>query len=269
MPQSPQVLLDRTGPTPLHVQLTDLLRQLIRTGELALESKLPSERELCERHGISRITVRKALGELAREGLIRSTVGKGTYVANPALERELQPLTSFTETVRQRGLSLSSRVLEAAIVPADSPLASLLQVPEEAEVVKLRRMRVIQGIPAVIQCAYLPHHLCPDLLRHDFSLCSLLDVLRTVYGLVLARAESDIEAVLAQDEEASLLGLATPAAVLLVEQTTYLDNDAPIEFVRSTFAGGWYRLTSTVGVEWASRGYPPDVGSPLEGATGR
>ena len=249
-------MLNKTIGTPFHVQLTDLLREQIITAQLPIHTKLPSERELCEQYAISRITVRKALAELMHEGLVYSSVGKGIYVAESKLKRELQPLISFTEDARRRGVSVSSQVLEAAIIHADNSLVARLRVAQGAEVVKLHRLRLMDGIPAAIQCAYLPHHLCPNLLQHDFSSRSLLDVLRTEYKLKLTRAESDIEAALAQDEEASLLELPTPAAVLVAEQTTYLDNDTIIEFVRSAFPGGRYRFTTTVGVSdhYAGRG---------------
>jgi GntR family transcriptional regulator len=235
-------MLDRTTGTPLHVQLTDLLRRQINTSQLPVHTKLPSERELCEQYAISRITVRKALAALMHEGLVRSIAGKGTYVAELKLQRELEPLVGFSEDIRRRGMSVSSRVLEAAIIRADSHLAGQLHLLPDVEVVKLHRLRLVNSIPVAIQCAYLPHHLCPDLLQYDFSSRSLLDVLRTEYQLKLVRAESDIEAALARPEEASLLQLPTPAAVLVAEQTTYLDNDAVIEFVRSVFAGDRYKF---------------------------
>lgn len=235
-------MLDRTTGTPLHVQLTDLLRRQINTDQIPIHTKLPSERELCEQYDVSRITVRKALSQLAHEGLVRSIAGKGTYVAELKLQRELQPLVGFLEDIRRRGMSVSSRVLEAAIIRADSHLAGHLHLLPDVEVVKLHRLRLVNSIPVAIQCAYLPHHLCPDLLQYDFSSRSLLDVLRTEYQLKLVRAESDIEAALARPEEASLLQLPTPAAVLVAEQTTCLDNDAVIEFVRSVFAGDRYKF---------------------------
>jgi GntR family transcriptional regulator len=240
-------MLNKAIGMPLHAQLTAVLREQINTGKLSIHTKLPSERELCAEYGISRITVRKALAKLIHEGLVYSSVGKGIYIAEPKLEKELQPLISITEDARRRGVSVSSQVLEAAIIYADNSLAIRLQVSQGVEVVKLHRLRLMGNIPAAIQCAYLPHHLCPNLLRYDFSSRSLLDVLRTEYKLKLTRAKSDIEAALAQDEEASLLELPTPAAVLVAEQTTYLENEAVIEFVRSAFPGGGrYRFTATV-----------------------
>lgn len=228
--------------TPLHVQITDLLRKQINAHQLLPQSKLPSERELCEQYKVSRITVRKALTELTHEGLIHSIAGKGSYVAVGKLQRILEPLKGFSNDILDRGMLVSSQVLESEVIHADSSLANRLGLLPLVEVVKLRRLRLVNSIPVVIQCAYLPHHLCPDLLKYDFSSLSLLDVLRNEYQLRLVSAKSDIEANLADSEETSLLELPTPAAVLVSEQTTYLHNDVAIEFVRSVFAGNRYKF---------------------------
>jgi GntR family transcriptional regulator len=186
--------------------------------------------------------VRQALDELMHEGLIYTCVGKGTYVAEAKLNEELQPLSSFTEDMRRRGISTSSRILESRIISADDFLATRLQVPRGAEVVKLHRLRLGNGFPIAIQRAYLPHHLCPDWVQYDRSSRSLFDVLRSEYYLVLSRADTGIEAALAQPEEIRLLQVSAPAAVLISEQTTYLDTGAVVEWVRSIFRGDRYRL---------------------------
>ncbi|MCD6443005.1 MAG: GntR family transcriptional regulator [Thermotogae bacterium] len=227
---------------PLYRRLVKMIKKKIMDGELQPHTKLPSEREMCEKYGISRTTVRRAMSELIHEGLVYTSVGRGIYVAEPKFEKELQPLTSFTESMKRRGLSVSSKILDSGLIKADDRLARRLKVLPGTEVVKLHRLRYVEGIPTAIQYAYLPHHLCPDILKYDFSRFSLLKILKTVYGLKLAKAESEIEAGLASVEEAELLDLPIPSAVLIVEQTTYLDSGAVIEFVRSIFPGGRYRL---------------------------
>ncbi len=235
-------MLDKTSGTPLYVQLADLLRAQIHSNRLPPNAQLPSERELCRKYGVSRITVRQALDELTHEGLIYTCVGKGTYVAAPKLNEELQPLSSFTEDMHRRGMIASSQVLEAAIIYADDYRAARLRVPWGTELVKLHRLRLADGLPIAVQLTYLPHHLCPDLLQYDLSSRSLFDILRTEYRLKLVRADTNIEAALARPEEARLLQLPNPAAVLISEQTTYLDTDAIIELTRSVFRGDRYRL---------------------------
>jgi GntR family transcriptional regulator len=234
--------LDKESGVPLHVQLKTVLCQQITSGRFPAHARLPSERELCEQYGVSRITVRRALSEMAHEGLVYSSVGKGTYVSPPKVDSELQPLTGFTEEMAREGMQVSSRVLDARIIPADVFLADRLRIPRGAEVVKLQRLRLADGQPYVVQVAYLPHALCPGLLRFDFAERSLFEVLRSEYGLRLVRADTVIEAALAQREEARLLQCRPPQAVLVTEQVTYLDSGAVIELARSVFRGDRYKF---------------------------
>ena len=235
-------MLDKSSGIPLHAQLAGMLRKRIRDHELRPHAQLASERTLCERHGVSRITVRKALSDLLHEGLIYTTVGKGTYVADSRLDEELQPLSSFSQDMERRGMTVSSRVLEAGIVNADDDMAARLQIPRGAEVVSLHRLRLANGLSVAVQLTLLPHHLCPALLQYDLSTRSLFDVLRTAYHLQLVRADTVIEATLACPEETRLLNLPTAAAVLVSEQTTYLNTDDIIELTRSVFRGDRYKL---------------------------
>jgi GntR family transcriptional regulator len=235
-------MLDRNSGVPLHAQLTDLLRERIATGVLPPSAQMPSERDLCREYGVSRITVRKALNELAHEDLIYTQVGKGTYVADPTLNEELQPLSSFSDDIRRRGMVPASRVLEATIVQADDIVADRLRVPWGTEIAKLRRLRLADGMPVAIQIAHLPHHLCPGLLDCDLRSQSLFDVLRKEFDLVLAQAETVIGAAIADEDQARLLQLQSPAAVLISEQTTYLDSGQIIEHTQSIFRADRYKL---------------------------
>jgi len=235
-------MFNKNGGIPLYSQLIDVLRKQIETGKLAPHTKLPSERELCKKYNISRVTIRRAFTELIHEGLIYTSAGKGVYVAEKKLERKLQPLVSFTADMRHRGMTVSSKIIEAAIIHADKSLANRLNVLQDTEVIKLHRLRIVEGIPIAIQFSYLPHYLCPGILKYDFSSLPLLDILRNEYKLKLIRAESEIEAALANSHEASLLQLPKISAVLVVKQTTYLNNNGIIEFVHSIFPAGKYKL---------------------------
>jgi GntR family transcriptional regulator len=235
-------MLNKESSIPLHVQLANLLREQLVRHELSPHDRLPSERELCQQYGISRITVRQALSELAQEGLVYASVGKGTYVAEPAFQEDLQPLSSFTQDLERRGMCASSRVLEAGIMPADAHWAGIFFIPQGVEIVRLHRLRLASGVPIAIQLTYLPHLLCPGLLQFDFSSRSLYDVLRNEYKLHLVRSDTVLEATLAAPWEAELLGFSQPAAILVSTQTTYLDSGSVIEVTRSAFNSERYQL---------------------------
>jgi GntR family transcriptional regulator len=235
-------MLNKDSSVPLHVQLANVLREQVIRRELGPNERLPSERELCQQYGISRITVRQALSELAQAGLVYSSVGKGTYVAETAFQEELQPLSSFTQDLERRGMRAASQVLEASIIPADEHWSEVFYVPRGAELVRLHRLRLSGDLPIAVQLTHLPHHLCPHILEYDFSSCSLYEVLRNAYKLRLARSETVLEAALATSLEADILGLPQPTAVLVSYQTTLLDTGIVIEMTRSTFNSERYKL---------------------------
>jgi GntR family transcriptional regulator len=239
-------MLNKYSSVPLHDQLSNLIREQVLTKQLLPEERLPSERELCEQYGISRITVRQALGTLIQEGLLFSTAGKGTFVSGSALDEELRPLSSFTEDLQRRGMAPKSLLISALVTPADDGWAKRFDIPRGAEVVYINRLRLADDLPIAVQHTCLPHHLCPNLLTFDFSTRSLYEVLRKEYHLHLSHSNTVIEAALANSEEAKLLNLELPSAVLISDQTTYLDSGITIEITRSIFNAQRYKLHSHI-----------------------
>lgn len=227
-------LLKKDSPIPLYIQFKEYLLDWIERGELEPGQRLPSEREFCDQFGVSRITIRQALNELTRDGLIQSVPGKGTFVARKH-EGEFHPLVSFSQYVRTRGQSPSSRILNQVVIHASPRLARVLQIPTDSEVVLMKRLRLVDGEPSALQTVYLPSELCPDILKHDLEKGSLYKVLRDEYGLVPVRADNSFEARLAEPEERELLHLPHPSAVLVMRQTSYLKDGRPIEYTRSIY----------------------------------
>lgn len=240
-------MFDKNSAIPLHIQLKEMIHQQVLGGQLAVGEQLPSEREYCEQFGISRTTVRRAMADLLNEGFICTMVGKGTFVASPPIKEEIQPLSSFTEDMLRRGRSPSSLILKAEIQNADDEQAARLKIPRGAEVVVLHRLRLTDDFPVAIQRSWLPHHLCPNLLQYDFSTCSLFSILREKYGLKLSYADTGINAALASPEDCRLLKISPPLALLVSEQTTYLENRTIIEYTHSFFRGDQYTLFTRFG----------------------
>lgn len=228
---------------PLYVQLENILATQIASGQLRPHERLPSERELCQRFGISRMTVRQALGSLAKEGLVYTRPGKGVFVADPKRGLEVKiSLAGFSEDIRRSGAKPSSILLEARLLPTTPELAKALHISGQEEVVKIERLRLVNNVPLALHTAYLPHRLCPNILQHNLAVESLFHTLEKVYGLRLARAEQTVRAVLAGPRELELLGLSAPAPVLHAERTTYLDTGEVIEFSQAVYCGEWYGL---------------------------
>jgi GntR family transcriptional regulator len=227
---------------PLYAQLKESLIAAIERGELAPGDQIPSQRVLCERNSMSHMTVRRAISELISEGVIYAIPGKGLYVTEHKQDAESGPLIGFSEDMARRGMAASSRVLAAELIGASTVLASALGVEVGTPLVYLRRLRLADGDPMALQGSYLPHALCPGLLEHDLAKHSLFELLRGEYRLYLASGTTAVEAAMADEEQAKLLGLPLPAPLLIVEQLTYLDSGQAIEFVRTAYRADRYRL---------------------------
>ena len=153
--------LSRQGPLPLYHQLKTVILREIEAGRWEPDAQLPTEDELARRFGVSKITVRQALRDLAVEGFIRREQGRGTFVERRRLQQGPRELTSFTGERRGHGLVPASKVLEQATVPAAPEVATALAIEAGAPVFRLRRLRLADRQPMGIQTAYLPSHLVP------------------------------------------------------------------------------------------------------------
>jgi GntR family transcriptional regulator len=231
------------SPVPLYVQIKDYIRLNIQNGIYAVNERIPSERQLAEQFGVNRLTVSKALSELTQEGLIYSSVGKGTYVSPAKINQTLQSLTSFTEEMSSRGKTASSRVLYSGIEPASTEVAKALSILPGVEVVVLHRLRVADALPIALEKSHIINALCPDILeKHDFSRESLYQVLRSEYHLRLTHAHQTIEAHTAGEDEREVLDAGPCTPILRITRVTLNNEEQPIEYVRSSYRGDRYKF---------------------------
>ena len=226
------------SPIPFYVQLLDMLRDNIKQGVWQPGDQLPGEYSLCDAYAVSRTVVRQALGGLEAEGLIVRRKGKGAFVAEPKIVESLaQKLTGFHQDMRERGLMPVSQVLVQAVVPAPPNIARYLEIPPEAPIIQLCRLRFVQNEPIVLVTSYLPHALCPGLEEVDFRQQSLYVYLERTYGLVIARGRRRIEAIVADAHEAELLQVAVGAPLLLLDSVSYLEDNTPLEYYHAAHRG--------------------------------
>jgi GntR family transcriptional regulator len=232
----------------MHAQLKEMLISEISKGDLKPGDKLPTQKELGAHFGMSHMTVRRALDELIKEGMVRSVRGKGLYVSSRTLTTDSGALVSFDEQIYRLGMAPSKRVLCAEIISASTVLAQMLKVEVGVPLASLERLLLANDIPVAHIISYLPHHLCPGILSHDLEKGSLFATLRQSYGLQLTGAVSIIQAVLANKEQAALLQIKRSSALLSREQLTYLKDGTIIEFSRSVLRGDNYHIRMQEGM---------------------
>jgi GntR family transcriptional regulator len=224
---------------PKYRLLRDALIALIR--ELPPGSAVPTERELCERFGVSRGTVRQALDRLAAEQRIHRHQGKGTFVAKAKIDQMLE-LTSHTEFIRARGMEPASRLIGVSRVPVEADVAVMIGLAEGDEVLQIERVRLADSEPLAVELLYLDAKRFDGIAAVLGESQSLYQVLRAGYGVELAWAEETIEAVVAPEREAGLLGIHAGAPVLLRCRQSFDANGLPVEFVRSVYRADRFRF---------------------------
>lgn len=212
---------------------------------LAPDAPLPSERELAQRLGVARMTVRQAMDHLVRTGQVYRKQGSGSYRAKERFEQPLV-LTSFSEDMRARGLQPGARTLFQGEVPAPGWVARRLGLEVDEPVVHLQRLRTADGEPMALERCFVVAALAPGLADEDMSERSLYATLRERFGIVLKLAEQTVEAGICDPEEADLLHLTEGAATLQFERTSSDGLGRLTEHVRSTYRGDRYRLRMTL-----------------------
>ena len=236
--------LEKNGSVSLHIQIRNLIANQIRSGHYQPGDRLPSERELMVRLEVSRMTVRLALADLARSGLIYSAPGKGTFVAQQppsrgtvfGLRREDDPY--FADA--------SFKLLEREVTQATEEDASELHREPGSRILVIRRLRLRSGKPIAIEDAHLPMDLCSMVLNADVERESLHGALRSI-GLGPTRARYYLKAGIASRQESETLDIATGAPMLRTYWTSFLSDGTPIEYVRTALSGGSYEFEFSLG----------------------
>ena len=241
--------LDASNGAPLYRQVRDTIAEQIAAGQLAAGDQLLSERRLCDRFGISRVTARRALIALEEDGLIGASPGRGWFVTDGPLSEPPNVLLSFTALARARRLAPTAKVLRRLVRAASMDEADVLGVAPGVELFELERIRLLDGLPVAVDNSVVALHRCPGLVDADFSTASLYEVLRTQGRVSPSRADCTLEAMAAGPEMALLLDLDEAAPVLVSRQTAYDQHDVAVETSRVVYRGDRYRFRTVLSAD--------------------
>src|SRR6478736_4473667 len=226
-----------TKQTETRGKVLDLIEQL-HVGDA-----IPSERQLCADLGVSRLTVRAALDDLVRDGMLVRKHGSGTFVSEPKIAQELT-MTSFTEDMRRRGMVPGSRTVELKSQPAGAWLGRILHVSPSESLVVVKRVRLADHETMAIETLHVRASLVPGLSADDLESHSFYGLLSDRYGIDIVGGLQTIEPTVTNEEESELLGVPLHSPAFLFERTTRSPEGGIVEYVRSIYRGDRYRLVT-------------------------
>lgn len=229
---------------PLYIQIAEGLIAKIASGELAPEDRLPPERELSEELGVTRMTLRRALGVLEAQGLINRVHGVGTYIAEPKIERQMEKVFRFTSRMQERGFYPGARVISFERIQAEKALSMDLALPISSQVYSILRLRSINQEPVMLESYAIPEERFPGLDRYDLESRSIYEVMEVEYGVPILRARQSFEPVIATPFEAELLNINVGDALMLEKRLSYDADNTPVEFGVDRYRGDRFRFVA-------------------------
>lgn len=229
MPKS-SVDLGELSVLPLYTQIKEILRAKILDGSYAEHERLPSESEMIKAFGVSRITVRQAINDLQKEGLLFKIHGKGTFVAKPNVTQELTHLQGFGEAMQELGHETHSQVLKLHLIKGTALICSKLGQDEVADVMEIRRIRYLNRQPISVDYSYLEKDIGLRLSRSALRERDLFSMLENELGHRLHSAEVEIDATSAPAEIAPHLKVEPGSPILRIERLTYARLEKPLVF---------------------------------------
>ena len=212
---------------PRYIRIREQLRQRILEGKYEPGERIPSEPQLAQEFRVSRGTIERAIRGLVNEGLLIREQGRGTFVAPPHLESTRFRLSTFAEEAERMGVTPSTRLIRAHVIPADEVLADKLHLNVGDRVIEIVRVHLADGEPVVYEKRQLAYELCPSLLEEDLENASLHNLLLYKYHIPLVKARFTIHAVTLEGEAAQLLHVSEGQAGFAVERITYRTGSEP------------------------------------------
>lgn len=235
--------IDKKSPIPVYFQLKNIISKMIADGKYAEGSVIPSERELGEILGISRMTVRQALNNLVNEGILYREKGRGTFVAKTKIEQK--NIMSFSEIVARKGMTPSTKVLYFQKEEATGEIPEMLELKDNRFVYNVKRLRLANDIPVGIEQAFIPEIHCPGLEKFDLTQ-SLYRLIREQYRHSISYVDNVIEASKTNKEEKELLGITYNVPVLRVTGVNYTESGLKLFYERSAYRSDEYKYNVRV-----------------------
>jgi GntR family transcriptional regulator len=230
--------------TLLYSRIETVLAGEITDGDLKVGDQLPTEDSLIARFGVSRITVRRAIQNLVSRGIVEIRRGKGTFVAAPKITQDLKELSGFVEDMHALGRKPTARVLGKEVVAAGATVAKQLALTRGERVMRIRRVRLADGVPLSFDETYLPLEIGKKIITNNLSLEPIFSLLERKYDVPLIEAEYKLDAVAAESEVAAALRVKQGSPIFRIERTSYSTGGRPVDYERLHYRGDIVRFVT-------------------------
>jgi GntR family transcriptional regulator len=233
-------------PSALYVRIKNHLRDCILDGRLKPHDQLPPESALMEQFDVSRITVRQALNDLQKEGLIFTLHGKGSFVSMPKADQHLTSLQGFAEAMSEAGHEIYNQVTDLRDVAAPAAVAERLGLAPRSPVTEIKRVRFLNRAPISFEVTYVPTDIGARLAKADLKTRDIFLILENDFGIALGNADLTIEAGLADAAVARHLRIERGAPVLRIERLTHSAQRRPLDFEYLFYRGDAFRYRLSI-----------------------
>lgn len=234
-------LINREDHQKLYLQLYEILKKKIESGEWQVGTQIPTEEDLCNMFSVSRATVRTAVLELVRHGYLKRQQGKGTFIYRNTISDGISMLTNFRESMLEETTSITTNVLARTVMMPVDELDLKLNIPPDKHVIYIKRLQLKDNEPLIIQESFIPYNICPLLLEEDIARNSLIDIIEKKYGIRVTKVKNLIDIGYLTTDEARIFGLPEGTASLITMQF-YYSGDTTFMYTRSVKKPGRFNL---------------------------
>ena len=242
MRRSPTAVVNREASRPLYLQIETVLEERILSGDWKPGDRVSSENEIAAKFNVSRVTARQAIEQLVAKNMLYRRPGKGTFVSEHGLSYGFSTMLSFSRSLQAKGFDVETRVLDQDIIPAPEAIAAKLRLDNDAELVVVRRLRIVDRIPAAIHASYFSARVYGSLLTADFATELLLGTVERIGGVRMAYSQDSLRAVSASIADADLLAVPPGTAMMELEGVVYDEQNRACRYTKGIYRGDLFRL---------------------------
>jgi GntR family transcriptional regulator len=237
-----RAVVNKEASRPLYLQIQAVLEEKILSGKWKAGERVMSENEIAAKYQVSRVTARQAIEKLVAKNILYRRPGKGTFVSEQGLAYGFSTMLSFSRSLQAKGFTVETRILDQGTAPATEEIAEKLRLTRDAEVVIIRRLRIVDGIPAAIHASYFSARIYSSLITTDVVHESLLEAVERIGGTRMAYSQDSLRAAPASVIDADLLSISPGAPMMELEGVVYDEQNNPCRYTKGLYRGDLFRL---------------------------